>query len=158
MKGSSTILHLISNAPLVLDPADGSELLAEANNVFAYIDPDFQNRGAGEPGPSTEQTKVCVYEMAKNATFVQMFDSLAPDTGKLCLTQAQIKQFVVQHRDRLQSDGFATFFLFKSHDHFFVADVSVRSGGGLRVYVRRFGHSRVWHAGSCPRVVVPQLA
>ena len=157
MKDSPTILRLLSEEPLVLEPTDGSQVLAEANKVFAYIDPDFQNWNADEAGLATEQAQVCVYEMVRDATFAQMFGSLASDAAKLCLTQAQIKQFVVKHRDQLRSDGYATFFLFKSHDHFFVASVDVDSGR-LEVYVYRFEHSSVWDAEFRHRVVVPQLA
>ena len=156
---SDEFLRVISGGEsLVIDSADGSELLAEADDVFTYIDSDFRNWDADEPGPATEQTAVCVYEMAKDATFAQMFGSLAPDVAKLCLAQAQIKGFVSKHRQWLRSDGYATFFLFKSHSHFFVARVRVRSDGRLRVYVYRFEYSCVWRAGHCRRVVVPQLA
>ena len=158
MKDSLTILRLISETPLVLDPTDGSQVLAEANDTFAYIDSDFRNWNADEPGLATEQTPVCIYEMVEDATFAQMFGSLAPDVAKLCLAQAQIKGFVSKHRQWLRSDGYATFFLFKSHSHFFVARVGVYSGGGLYVSVRRFEYSYVWFAGYCHRVVVPQLA
>ena len=157
MKDSPTILRLISEKPLVLEPTDGSQILADAGDTFAYIDSDFRNWNADEPGPATQQAQVCVYEMAKDATFAQMFGSLAPDVGKLCLTQAQIKWFVAKHRDQLRSDGFTTFFLFKSHDHFFVAGVRV-SSDGLEVSVYRFEDSGVWDAEDRRRVVVPQLA
>jgi len=156
--GRGELLKPVSGGEhLVIEPTDGSQVLAEASNTFAYIDPDFRNWNADEPGPATQQAQVRVYEMAENATFVQMFGSLAPDVDKLCLTQAQINQFVVKHRDQLRSDGYATFFLFKSHDHFFVANVIV-SSVRLEVDVYRFVHSLVWYAEGRRRVVVPQLA
>ena len=154
-----SVLKLISgDERLVIGPTDGSELLAEATDVFAYIDPDFRNWGADEPGQSTEQAPVCVYEMAKDATFAQMFGSLALDAGKICLTQAQIKGFVSKHRQWLRSDGYAIFFLFRSHDQFFVARVGVCSDGKLGVNVSRFVDSNFWLAEDRRRLVVPQLA
>ncbi len=35
------ILRKITSEPLVLDPTDGKETLANAKNVFSHIDPDF---------------------------------------------------------------------------------------------------------------------
>ena len=46
-----TILNLISgNESLILGAVDGTETLADAKDVFAFIDPDFKNWGADEPG------------------------------------------------------------------------------------------------------------
>ncbi len=154
-----TILNLISgNESLILGAVDGTETLADAKDVFAFIDPDFKNWGADEKGSATEETTVDVYEMTKDATFSQMFGELNSDVSKLCLTQHQIKNFVKKHRGWLRTEGYATFFLFKSNDNFFVAYVLFCSGGSLSVYVGRFGRSGVWDAGSRRRVVVPQLA
>lgn len=150
-------LRLISEGEsLTLDATDGAEVLAEANNVFAYIDPDFKD--VVDEGPATKEVAVAVYEMREDATFSQMFGSLSENLQKLCFTQAQIKSFAQKHRQWLRSDGYATFFLFKSQNHFFVADVFVGSAGGLGVALRRFGNSGVWRAGHRRRVVVPRLA
>lgn len=152
-------LKIISgDKSLVLDVVDGTEILAKVKEMFAYIDSDFRNWKADEKGPATEKTPVVVYEMVKDATFMQMFGSLSSDPRKLCLTQAQIKNFVQKYRDWLRVDGWATFFLFESHNNFFVAHVHVNSDGSLSVYVYRFGHSYVWRAGNRHQLVVPQLA
>jgi hypothetical protein len=151
-------LKLISGGEsLVLDAVDGKDVLADANDMFAYIDSDFKNWKADELGQPTGETPVEVYEMAKDATFPQMFGSLVTDVRRLCLTQAQIKGFVKKYRNWLRTDGYATFFLFESRGEVFVARVSVHSDG-LHVRVRRFVYSYVWYAGYRHRVVVPQLA
>lgn len=152
----SDFLKLISS--LILDATDGSEILAEANDVFAFIDSDFKNWGADEKGPEIGETPVRVHEMVQNCTFSQMFGSLSSDVRKLCFTQAQIKGFVKKFRRWLRTDGYATLFLFESHDQFFVAFVYVRSDAKLHVFVARFGDSYVWYAECRRRVVVPQLA
>ncbi len=155
----SPILRLISaGQKLAVDACDGTETLADASDVFDIIDPDFRNWGADEQGPATVATGVAVYEMDKDATFSQMFGSLSGDVRELCLTQAQIKGFVKKYRQWLRTDGFATFFLFQSRDQLFVAYVSVRSDGRLKVHVYRFERSFVWSAGLRRRLVVPQLA
>ena len=154
---SNQFLKLISDGQeLIIDATDGKEILADAKDVFAWIDNDFVNWGANEPGQSTEATSVQVYEMTKDANFNNMFESLG-NPENLCLTQAQIKGFVKKHRDWLRTDGYGTFFLFKSNGNMFVADVYV-SSDGLYVNVYRFGYSFVWDAEYRHRVVVPQLA
>lgn len=150
-------LKLISGGEsLVLDAVDGKKVLVDAKNLFTYIDSDFKNWGADEPGQSTGETPVEVYEMAKDTTFSQMFGSLSGDARKSCFTQSQIKSFVKKYRNWLRTDGHATFFLFESRGQFFVASVVVRSDG-FRVFVSRFERSDVWGAGFRHRVVVPQL-
>lgn len=160
-----SVLCKITSKPLILDPTDGTETLANANDLFSHIDPDFNNWGTNKKGASTQQQFVDVYEMTNDATFAEMFGSLSNNPDQLCLTQAQIKQFVKKHRDKLCIDGFTTFFLFKGKkmkgvksSQLFVAGVGVVSGGGLWVSVHRFGRSFVWPAGDRLRVVVPQLA
>jgi len=150
------ILKLISAGENVaIGPTDGTEILAKAKDIFTWIDSDFVDYGADEPGQATLETSVRVYEMAKDATFAQMFSSLSSDLDRLCLTQAQIKSFAKSHRNWLRSDGYATFFLFKSHGHFFVAGVFVNSYGELEANVGRFEDGNVWGAGGRGRVVVP---
>lgn len=151
-------LKLISgNESLILDAVDGTETLAKAKDLFTYIDSDFRTYGVDEEGPMTEETAVAVYEMARDATFSQMFSSLSSDLNKQCLTQAQTKNFVRKYRNWLRAEGYATFFQFKSGDNFFVAFVDLFSGGELRVGVSRFEVSTVWNAGNRHRLVVPQL-
>jgi len=151
---------LISPEALIIGPTDGSEILADANDVFTSIDSDFRKWKADEPGAPTGETPVDVREMIKNATFAQMFGSLSANVSRLCLTQAQIKGFVKQHRDWLRTGGnatffLATFFLFKSYSQFFVAVVIFYSDGRLQVNVNRFRNASVWNAETRLRLVVP---
>lgn len=156
--GRSEFLKLISGGEhLVIDPVDGSEILAEAKDVFTYIDPDFQNWKVDEPGSATEEISACVYERVNDATFAQMFGSLSADVTRLCFSQAQIKSFVRKYRQLLQRNGYATFFLFRSHNQFFVAGVHIGSGSRLGAYVYRFGCSDFKGARGRHRMVVPQL-
>ena len=161
-KVQSQFLKLISGAvSLTVDAVDGTEILADAKDMFlAGIDSDFINWGADEPGRPTAETSVDVYEMQqeKDATFSQMFGDLSSDVRRLCLTQHQIKNFVKKHRNWLRTEGYATFFLFESKGHFFVASVDVHSGGRLYVSVRLFGSAHVWDAELRRRLVVPKLA
>ena len=141
----------------MLDALDGKETLATAKEVFpSGIDGDFKNWDTNKPGIATKEQAVDVHELVKDGTFAQMFGSLGTDLDKLYLTQAQIKNFCKKHPNWLRKDGYATFFLFKVEDQFFVADVRVVSDG-LFVSVDRFEDGRVWGAGRSHRMVVPQL-
>lgn len=154
-------LKLISGGEsLVIDECDGSEIIADASDMFAWIDGDFKNYGTDQKGSATGKTPVRVHEMTKDAIFSQMFGSLSADMRKLCLTQAQIISFIRNYRNWLRPDGYATFFLLELNNQFFVVlvNVFVRSGGKLHVSVHRLEHSNVWRAERRPRVVVPQLA
>ncbi len=154
-----TMLRLISaGSSIVIDVVDGSEILSKAKEMFVWIDSDFIGYGADEAGSATKETPVAVYEMVENATFAQMFGSLNSDLDKLCLTQDQIKNFVKKYRNWLRTDGYGTFFLFKSKNNFFVAYVYLFSGAGLEVCVYRFGRDFVWRVECRHRIVVPQLA
>lgn len=123
------------------------------SDLFSYIDSDFKNYGTDVIGEKTKSIKLAVCEMDKDSTFAQIF--INPE--KMCLSQEQILYFVKNEKDKLRTDGYATFFLFKVGSEFFVAHVLVFSGG-LRVLVYRFSHDYVWRADLRLRVVVPQLA
>ncbi|MEK7464080.1 MAG: hypothetical protein AAB610_03105 [Patescibacteria group bacterium] len=153
-------LKLISGAEtLELEPTDGKRTIAKAKEVFTWgIDSDFQNWGCNVKADPTTAQNVHVHEMVKDGTFAKIFGGLSENLDELCLTQAQIIQFVQKHKKWLRTEGYATFFLFKVGDEFFVARVFVRDDGTLGAHVRRFSNGLVWRAGSRRRVVAPQLA
>ncbi len=153
----AAILKCISEAQeIFIETCDGTKTIATAKETFkSGIDSDFKNWDTNKPGNSTQKTSVQVRELVKDATFAQMFGSLGTDLDKLCLTQHQIKLFCEVHKDWLRKDGYATFFLFKVDEQFFVAYVLV-SSGGLYVCVYRFELDYVWDAEYSSRVVVPQ--
>ncbi|MFA5163382.1 MAG: hypothetical protein WC441_02520 [Patescibacteria group bacterium] len=152
------ILCLISKGEtIIIDACDGSEIIYGSSDLFpSGIDNDFENWNLKEAGQATTGTAVQVYEMAKDATFSQMFGSLGGDLDKLCLTQAQIKAFCRKHANWLRQEGYGTFFLFKKGKDYFVACVRVFPVG-LVVGVFRLGGDFVWGADCRHRVVVPQL-
>lgn len=150
--------RLYENETIIIAPCDGSRFIGTQDQVFkGHIDSSFKSWNLNRSGKSTEATEVSVHEMTKNATFTQMFGSLGvPDLNKLCLSQDQIVEFCKNHPQRLRSEGYATFFLFKENENFFVADVRV-SAAGLYVRVDRFEYDSVWYGEYRLRLVVPQL-
>ena len=154
----SNILRLLSgSAVIIIASCDGTKTLAQAKKTFpSGIDFDFKNWKLDKQGLATEETSVQVYELAKDASFAQMFGSQGADLDKLCLTQHQIKTFCEEYPNWLRTDGHGTFFLFKEDEQFFVARVNVDSDG-LYVFVNQFGDGYAWGADYALRVVVPQL-
>ena len=153
----NNILKLISSSAdaLIIEPLDGKATIAEAKKTFkGYIDPDFRNWKLDNPGKATAETGVAVYEMTANATFAQMFGSLADNLDRLVMTQSQIIRFCEKHAAWLRQDGFGTFFLIKEDNRYFVVDVYV-DVDGLYVLVGHLEFGSVWHAGRQHRLVAP---
>ena len=141
---------------VVIGPTDGRANLAQAEDIFSYIDPDFTRWGLDVQGELRLETQVEVLELVKDGRFDQFFPSLNPNLDQLCLTQDQIKKFCIDHKGWLRTDSHATFFLFKVNNEFFVADVHMNDNSQLRVYVGRFLDGYFWSAKNLLRVVVPQ--
>lgn len=127
-------------------------LIKDAKDLFSWIDSDFENYGASEPQKITKKTELEVYELTENGTFKDIFKN--PE--QQCLTQGQILDFVKNHKDKLRTDGYATFFLFKSNNNFFVAFLRF-GAGGLDARVHRFEGGHVWDAERRHRVVMPTM-
>ncbi|MFP4514840.1 MAG: hypothetical protein ACLFNO_02435 [Parcubacteria group bacterium] len=158
LEKNDSILSLLSTPEtLVLEELDGKATLAEAKSTFkSYVDSDFRNWGLNDKGNGSKEMPVQVYEMVKDATYSQMFNSLPSDLDSLCLTQNQIIRFCEKHPSHLRQDGYITLFLFKESAEYFVTRVAVGSGG-LGVGLDRFGSTVVWSAEFRYRLIVPQL-
>ena len=142
----SSILSLLSiSETLVLESLDGKATIANTKNTFkSYLDLDFKNWHLDNKGRATKETTIQIYEMGHDdANFSQTFNSLSNDLDSLCLTQNQIIRFCEKYPSHLRQDGYATFFLFKENNEYFVARVRVYSGG-LFVGVGRFADDGVW--------------
>jgi hypothetical protein len=131
-------------------PVQKAKLIKDSK-LFSYIDSDFNNL-TGLDATFNEQNFE-VLEMDKDATFKEIFTQ--PE--KMAMTQDQILSFVENHKDKLRTNGYATFFLLKNNEDFFVVFVYLYDDGRLEVYVSPFSYGSVWRAGGRHRVVVPQL-
>ena len=149
-------LKLISGEEiLTLDACNGSDVITSDNKgPFDYVDGDFVDWEANEYGSDTTETEVGVYEMTSNANFQNLFGSFSTNLDDVCMTTSQIKNFCTKFRNWLRTDGYSTFFLFKSKGKFFVADVSFYSGE-LEVYVNHLSDVNTWYAGCARRIVLP---
>jgi hypothetical protein len=136
-----------------LNKSSGELTLAEASDVFSYIDSDFKNWNLNKKDKATKEMTLEVREMTEDATFAQLFEN--PE--QLILTQEQIIDFCKNHKEDLREYGDFAFFLFKVDDKFFVASVLVSVGGRLYVRVDPLEYVGVWGAESRRRLVAPQL-
>lgn len=134
---------------ILLPATSGKKTIAQAKDVFSWIDLDFKEWGTDVKGKATKELAVSVYENDKDRTFKEMFTG---DLDSLCLTQEQIIEF------GRQAEVGWYFLLFKVASEFFVARVSRNADGNRGVNVNRFSDDHVWFAEFRGRVVVPQLA
>ena len=141
----------------MIEALDGKAYISDAKKTFkSFINSDFKNWGLNQSSPATAETLLDISEMTSDGTFVQIFTGITPDLEKLVMTQAQIIRFCEKHPTWLRQEGYATFFLTKVGDEYFVVRVFVYSDG-LRVYVDRLENGSVWSGGYRHRVVSPQL-
>lgn len=151
---TDTYLRKVDTA--VVGEAKKSQMIADSQGVFKYIDPDFRNWGLNEAGEDTKKQNLNIYEMKKDGNFGALFGSLG-DPSDFVVTQGQIIDFCVNSPKKLRQDGYGTFFLIQDQNgKMFVVRVHVDgSGPGVRVY--RFECRHVWYGGDRHRLVVPQL-
>lgn len=144
---------LTQNIPLA---SCSNETIARADGVFTgWIDLYFTDWNLDVKSPKTDATELAVLEMDKSGTFKELFVSISSDLDSMCLTQAQIVEFVRSHKAHLRTDGYATFFLFKVGNEFFVARVFLGSGSRPGAHVYHFSDDHVWNAEYRRRFVVP---
>lgn len=105
-------VRLISGAvTLALEPTDGTETIAKANEVFTWgIDGDFRNWGCDVKAEPTKKQNVVVHEMIKDGTFAQIFNGLGDNLNELDqFVKHGLKQkyyiryaddFVIMHHDK----------------------------------------------------------
>lgn len=147
--------HVVSGN---LKATDGRRTIVGARKMFpGYFDSDYVNWGTDVPGQPTEETPFEVLELVKNGKFAQIFGAFGRPLDELCLSQDKILEFVENHSDKLHPKGWATFFLFKVGDEFFVANVRRIDDGQLEASVARLSDDFVWNAEYRSRFVVPQL-
>ena len=144
---------------VVIAATKGTETLASANDVFNYIDSDFNNWGCDKVEEATLETPVEVYEQIEDASYRKIFGGFGQNLDRLRLTTPQIKKFFAAEADNwLREDGWAVYhFLFKVGDNFFVVYAFGDADGDRRARVRSLSDESVWGAGHRFRFVLPQL-
>lgn len=99
-------------------------------------------------GKATLVTKATVWEMILDGMFSLLFGSLGQ--GRKRWTEAQVVRFCRDHRDKLRTQGYATFFEMEGD---VVASVYFDDSGQLHVYVYSFSYDDDWYATYRHRLV-----
>ncbi len=156
---TTTHLRLISGGKSIVIPAtDGTRTLAQASDVFTgCIDSNHVKWGLDVPQSPTTAMSVEVFEQTRDGTFANIFDSMRRSHDQMCFRQNQIVVFCKKHRNRLPTDGYSTFFLFKEDGKYFVARVYFVVDDRLKVRVDLLSSACVWLAEYRHCFVVPQL-
>ncbi len=147
----SSILRPIKSG-LVIPATNGQRTFAQASDIFTG---GIYGESCDVAGKARLETRAVVHELIKDGTLQQIFEGQGFPLDQLCWEQEQVIQFVINHREHLHPQGYATFFLLPSS---LVAGVRWHDARLLKVYVSRLAHVYVWFAGYRLRVVLPQLA
>jgi hypothetical protein len=133
---------------MVIDGVDGSQTFANMDHMdklFASVSPRFffdpphvgtledPELGANEPGKPTGERPVIVCEQVKAGTIEQILRSINPNLDELCFTQHQIINFAKKYRHKLRPHPGFTYFLFKSHNRFLIANLEQSDENDLKI-------------------------
>ena len=91
-------------------------------------------------GKPTLATKATIFQMVVDGILAELFGSLGEN--RRCWTEGQVVQFCRVYRDKLASNGCATFFEMEGG---VVAIVGFNDDTQLRVYVDSSSLNNVWH-------------
>jgi hypothetical protein len=142
---------------IVIDQTNGRGLLSVANDLFVSIDRQFKDPKVNEFGMDTDETCLDVYEIVRPANLLQLFSSISEDVRMLYLTQSQIRAFLSEYSNWLNVSPYPTFFLFKSSNVGYVAQVNVLNDKKLSLRLNELDSEFIWNLKKCPRVVVPRM-
>lgn len=157
---ADSCLKLISaDRNIVIDTTKSTETLADAQDMFSYIDPILKDLENGTKEVVTPEVAVEIYEQIKDADYRTIFGSISQNTDRLVLTTSQIKSFVINHTKDyiLKAEEWTCFrFLFKSGGEFFVADIRILLNGERNIRITRFTDGSIRHSKYHHRIVVPK--
>jgi len=139
--------RLYETESIIVGATNGTETFVSSGIFAGGVYGETLPIGVGKP---TLATNAIVDEIIEDGKFTELFGSLGERNR---WQESQVVQFCRDHRDKLRTDGYGTFFELEGG---FVARVDVGGDGRLRVYVRKFSNDDVWHARYRPRIVVPQ--
>ncbi len=158
---TSHLTELYREEEIFVDECGGTKEsgLHYAGDLFTvYLSTNLKDWNLINPQKKMEKTEVKMFEMHKDGDYRTLFGSFSKDLEALCMTQAQIKNFCQMHKDKLRTNGYGTFFLFKEGNAFFVASVCFLDDGRLELRVHEFSFDYVWCACYQHRIVVPATA
>lgn len=154
-----SILNLISGTGVLkIDAICRNYSIFEAQGVFNRgIDYQFMDFFLNQSIESTGETSVQIFEIVRDSTFLDLFNSFEVELELICLTKNQIINFCIKYPECLRQDDFMTFFLGKTESRYFIAGV-FRNINGLSIYLFQLNNKDViLNSSNFYRVVVPEF-
>jgi len=138
-----------------LPATDGWDIIMYSPDVFSYVSPDFRKEKMDLPSKMTGPTDLQVYSMidGQDWNHQKYFSSLDSNLDRLCLTQHQIIEVCRRYRG-LFSEDVATFMLFKSRRHYYVAGIMLVPSG-FWIYADPLESEQVFNGSFNRLLVVP---
>lgn len=148
--------RIFKEEKIILPETNGRLNIKKSAGLFnVCLDCKFKYLNSNTHEKSSRETVLEVYELKKDCTFKEMFNSFERNLKQLYLTQHQIVMFYQKHKEFLHPK-WLTLFLFKENEKFFVASVHLKSGV-THVLVDHFEDFIVWSASYRHRLVVSAI-
>jgi hypothetical protein len=162
------ILRLISgDHDLKLKGSDGSRLICQATDVFKFIDDRNHQAGISHPGIASPEMTPEVYQLLRDATFMDIFTSLPGSWDQKWIPEDKVVEFCKKYPHWLRQKHLSTFFLIKREqdkpinqekpsDNLLIVCVRVNDYG-LGVNFLFLDNPFMWRGKELRHVVIPQL-
>lgn len=138
----------------ILIPAIQAEHVSDFGQIFAHSDQKFPQPMLRSLCKATEETECIVFDQVRDATFMQIFDSIHRPIRELCLTPNQMTEFIRHHEHKLCHGLHGICFLFEQGEEFFIAHVFAHFAELF--FVRPLLDKRTWKAEHYHRFVFPK--
>ena len=142
---------------VVMEALNGKISMSIMKKIFkGGMEMSLQNYIQSKPNRATVETLLEVRELIENATLAKIFTKISCDLNKIAMSMAQIVCFCEKHSNFLREEGYATFFLTRIGNEFFVIFVC-QENRGLSAGMKRIDFLPQCFAESKHRVVTPRI-
>lgn len=153
-KGSGYLKPICEDLKLFIETCDGSKGLADATDLFTWINPNVRSTATWIP---TQKTRVEVYEILKKVQFMQILNSLKRGREGLFFTPHQIKKFVANNLGWLKDSKCDVFFFFEMNDEVVGAHPFFGKDYHVDLYFTQPNEKPLLLRGFMPRLIVPYI-
>lgn len=109
--------------PKEIASTSGTERLSYAYDVFSNVDTLFALLGGSEDSNSTEKTEIGIYQVTEAHTFANVFECIAENLDKACVTLNQVKEFARANWRWIVDGDRLLYFLYKHRAGYGVASI-----------------------------------
>ncbi len=142
---------------LIIEASDGQRIIANAFKVFkSGISPEFKKYGSNINCLPSRETLLVVYELTVDIKTCDVFPNIYHNLDKMVLTQEQIIRLCERFPEVLCQKGYATLFLTKELDYYFIVSVYAHSSG-LYVDISPLSDQSSLKAKEHNRIICPKF-